>query len=213
MVTTRATSANAVIVEIPIPQSGKKRKRLVDGSSGENFEEEVGVTSMMDKGFHAPTFIDQHLLLGNEKFVRDCDLAGQANFVYRALLCFATIKQLEEAETTQKKAVNDAKEYDLEILRLSKWETELVSQLARARKQTIDTELMASFACSAVVSLKTEIVQLKKDKEGLLTDAKEIISAIEEALKAQVQVLALDIDGSVMEAFQTMKDGQFVGLE
>ncbi|KAL4321557.1 hypothetical protein AHAS_Ahas14G0122400 [Arachis hypogaea] len=192
------TKAKVEVVEVVALESGKKQKRAVEGSLGENLEEEGLIPSVMDWGFDAPSFIDQHLLPGIEDSFYDCNVTRQVKFIYRALLRSAVIVGKAEPMLTQV-ALLDSK------LRQS--------QLAREQKRAADAESRVAAMLAKAETLKTEVAKLNKGKGGLLNDPKDAVSATVEALKAQVLVLAPDVDVSVMGAFRTIRDGEIVDLE
>ncbi|KAL4329268.1 hypothetical protein AHAS_Ahas13G0283100 [Arachis hypogaea] len=119
------------VVVVPAPEASKKRRKVVEGSSGEIMEEEGPVPSVMDQSFDASVFIDKHLLLGMEEFFHDRDIL------------VTELKRSSDAEST------------------------VASLLAEAE------------------TLRADVAKLKKEKNGLLKDAKDAISATEEIMKAQ----------------------------
>ncbi|RYR07309.1 hypothetical protein Ahy_B05g074633 [Arachis hypogaea] len=74
-----------VVMVLPT-EACRKRRKVVEGNSGENVEEERSVPSVIDQSFDAPVFIDQHILSGTTELFHDCDVASQAKSMYWALL-------------------------------------------------------------------------------------------------------------------------------
>ncbi|XP_072055708.1 uncharacterized protein [Arachis hypogaea] len=129
-------------------------------------------------------------------------------------------EQLVVLESAREKVVKNFEDVGVDLLRLSEVETSLLSQLGGERKRASDAESQAAMLLDEVNILKAKVAALEVDTEGLkkekvelLADVKSAITTIEETMRAQASVLALDVDVSVMKVFKTFRDGQIFDLQ
>ncbi|XLR26539.1 hypothetical protein S83_054439 [Arachis hypogaea] len=214
--------------DLQIVGNPKKRKR----DSGK-------ALSVKEKNFDVGGFIESQFLPGTEKFFRDADLAGQARWIYHSLFRAAAIakkvepvlgnihilegklrnsqKDLTDSRSREEslkkklteqeeKAEEDAKE----INRLVERDLSLMKDLNASRAETAAAERKVKDVEEKLALAESLTVTLKKKNRELTKGTRKAVT--EEGIKAQVAVLAPDLDLFQIGAFKTVKDGKIVDI-
>ncbi|MED6199091.1 hypothetical protein PIB30_072644 [Stylosanthes scabra] len=113
----------------------------------------------------------------------------------------AKLKAEEELKSTETKLEALGKEKDEKIEQLERRITELVSEAKRFRGLVAEERVLADLA-------KVLVSELQKQCEDLAEDAKGAVAGTENALKAQLAILAPDFNTDQISFFKDIVDGK-----
>ncbi|QHO00326.1 uncharacterized protein DS421_13g405560 [Arachis hypogaea] len=116
------------------------------------------------------------------------------------------------AEEKDKAAEEKVKTSDAAVSHLTERELTLKSQLNAAQGRVAVVKKERDEALSSAKAAQAEVEDFKKKYKEVVKQGKSAILMTEEALKAQVKVVAPDFDMSAIGVFKTVKDGKIVDM-
>ncbi|XP_057746409.1 uncharacterized protein LOC130965661 [Arachis stenosperma] len=120
--------------------------------------------------------------------------------------------KLDAAEKKTASAEEKLKTVDASVSRLTEQEMTLKSQLSAAQGRVAVLEKERDTALAAAKTAQDEADAFRKKHKEAREQGKNAIFTVEEALKAQVKVIAPDFDISAIGVFKTIKDGRVVDM-
>ncbi|QHO19691.1 uncharacterized protein DS421_11g331220 [Arachis hypogaea] len=128
------------------------------------------------------------------------------------LLLSKAEEKLKASEEKAASAEGKLKTSDATVSRLTEREMTLESQLNAAQGRVVAFEKERDVAVSSARAAQAEAEEFKKKHEETVKQGKSVILMTEEALKAQVKIVAPDFDTSAIGVFKTIKDGKIVDM-
>ena len=121
-------------------------------------------------------------------------------------------EKLKAAEEKAASAEEKLKASDETVSRLVERDMTLESQLNAAQGRVAALEKERDQAISSARASQAEVEELKRKHKVTKEQGKNAIFMTEEALKAQVKIVAPDFDTSAIGVFKTIQDGKIVDM-
>ncbi|XP_016173499.1 tropomyosin, smooth muscle/fibroblast CTM1-like [Arachis ipaensis] len=122
-------------------------------------------------------------------------------------------KKLKAAEEKTESTEEKLKASDETVSHLTEREMTLESQLSAAQGRVAALEKERDQAVSSAKAAKAEVDELKRKHKATKEQGKNAIFMTEEALKAQVKIVAPDFDTSAIGVFKTIQHCKIVDTE
>ena len=120
--------------------------------------------------------------------------------------------KLDAAEKKTASAEEKLKTADAFVSRLTEQEMTLKSQLSAAQGRVSALEKERDEAVATAKAARDEAEMFKRKHKEVKEQGKNAIFMTEDALKAQVKIVAPDFDVSAIGVFKTIKDGKIVDI-
>ncbi|XP_015936337.1 uncharacterized protein LOC107462272 [Arachis duranensis] len=121
-------------------------------------------------------------------------------------------EKLKVAEEKVASTKEKLKTSDATVSRLTEREMTLENQLNATQGRVAALEKERDAAVLSAKSAQAEADELRKKYKETVKQGKSAILMTEEALKAQVKIVAPDFDTSAIGVFKTIKDGKIVDM-
>ncbi|XP_016178772.1 tropomyosin, smooth muscle/fibroblast CTM1-like [Arachis ipaensis] len=157
-------------------------------------------------------------LSGMQALRRKLESSGKANndFKVQVELLQSQLSEMGEKLKASEEKMTSAEEKlkasDETVARLAEREMTLESQLNAAQGRVVVLEKERDQAVSSAKAAKAEVEELRKKLKATKEQGKNAISMTEDALKAQVKIVAPDFDTSAIGVFKMIQDGKIVDM-
>ena len=157
-------------------------------------------------------------LSGMQALRRKLESSGKANndFKVQVELLQSQLSEMgEKLKASEEKATSAGeklKASDETVARLAEREMTLESQLNAAQGRVAVLEKERDQAVSSAKAAKAEVEELKKKHKATKEQGKNAIFMTEDALKAQVKIVAPDFGTSAIGVFKTIQDGKIFDM-
>ncbi|QHO14183.1 uncharacterized protein DS421_15g522020 [Arachis hypogaea] len=123
-----------------------------------------------------------------------------------------TAEKLKVSEEKATSAAEKLRVSDESVARLTEREMTLEGQLNSAQGRVAALEKERDEAVALAEAVRSEVEELKKKLKATKEQGKNAITMTEDALKAQVKIVAPDFDTSAIGVFKMIQDGKIVDM-